>query len=337
MVDKCLVCRLHTITPVEPLQPTTLPERPWQRLGADVFEFRGSQYLIVVDYYSRWIEVRRFSSLSSVTTIESFKSILCVHGIPDCIISDNGPQFASREFAEFAKDYCFIHVTSSPRYPKANGEAERAVATVKMLWKKAQDPHASLLIYRSTPLANGFTPSELLMGRLLQTSLPTTECMMPDRDRAKIEAKESGMRAKAMENYNTRHRARELPTPTPGESVHVRDMDTAGVVKQALSSRSYVVETPKSTIRRNRSALIQADHASEKDVPVTPVAEGTGLSTAHPVSPCGVRVSGSCIAEGTSLTTAHPARCADPDKVDRARREPRLRRLPSRFDDYEMN
>lgn len=61
------------------------------------------------------------------------------------MVTDNGPQFASREFAEFAKQWEFLHVTSSPYHPKSNGKAESAVKVVKNLFKKAQ---------KERPLAN---------------------------------------------------------------------------------------------------------------------------------------------------------------------------------------
>ena len=104
--------------------------------------------------------------------IQALKEIFAVHGIPDVIMSDNGPQFSSASFLQFAKTYGFIHTTSSPRYPQANGEAERAVRTIKGLLKKNTDPYLSLLMYRSSPLQNGLSPSELLMGRKLKTTLP---------------------------------------------------------------------------------------------------------------------------------------------------------------------
>ena len=60
----------------------------------------------------------------------------------------------------------FDHVTSSPPvYPQANGEAERAMKTIKQLLEKNSDPYLALLAYHSTPLENGYSPSELLMER----------------------------------------------------------------------------------------------------------------------------------------------------------------------------
>ena len=107
--------------------------------------------------------------------IQALKGIFATHGIPDLVVSDNGPQFASQEFKEFGRNYNFDHVTSSPNYPAANGEAERSVRTVKEIFKKSKNPYLALLTYRTTPLQNGLSHSELIMGRKLRTPLP----MMP--------------------------------------------------------------------------------------------------------------------------------------------------------------
>ena len=74
---------------------------------------------------------------TSSTVITHMKSIFARHGIPEIVISDNGPLFASKEFAEFAAKWEFSHITSSPRYPKANGMAERGVQTIKIFLEKA--------------------------------------------------------------------------------------------------------------------------------------------------------------------------------------------------------
>ena len=89
-------------------------------------------------------------------------------GMPEEVFSDNGPQFASEAFASFAEEYKFRRTTYSPHFSQANGEAERAVETVKALFKKCNDPYWALLSYRSTPLANGYSPAELLMARKLR-------------------------------------------------------------------------------------------------------------------------------------------------------------------------
>ena len=113
------------------------------------------------------------------------KGIFARHGIPETVVSDNGPQYSSEAYAEFARLYQFEHVTSSPRYPQSNGEAERAVQTIKGLMKKEMNPYLALLTYRATPLQCGFSPSELLMARKLRTNIPMTRELLkpavPDR------------------------------------------------------------------------------------------------------------------------------------------------------------
>ena len=74
------------------------------------------------------------------------------HGIPTTLLSDNGPQFSSKEFQDFTTAYCFQHVTSRPHSPQANGLAEHTVRTVKKLLQGSKDLFLALLSYRTTPL-----------------------------------------------------------------------------------------------------------------------------------------------------------------------------------------
>uniref|UniRef100_A0A2C9LRS1 Integrase catalytic domain-containing protein n=1 Tax=Biomphalaria glabrata TaxID=6526 RepID=A0A2C9LRS1_BIOGL len=104
------------------------------------------------------------------------KNIFTCHGIPRRLRSDSGPQFASRELLKFCKSYGIEHEMSSPHFQSSNGEAERAIQTVKKLWKKSEDKFLSLLDYRTTPLSNiNLSPAELLMGRRLRNMLPPSE------------------------------------------------------------------------------------------------------------------------------------------------------------------
>ena len=116
------------------------------------------------------------------SVITAAKERFSTHGIPDIVISDNGPCFSTVSFQEFAAKYGFLHTTSSPRYPLANGEVERAVRTVKGLLKKNDDPYLALLSYRATPPQTGLSPSELLLGRRLRTQLPVLAKTLAPRD-----------------------------------------------------------------------------------------------------------------------------------------------------------
>ena len=130
MAANCSTCAKDRPEPKEPLMSTSFPSHPWEKLAADLFELKGKVYLTVVDYYSRWFEIRRLKDQSSARVISVLKELFSTNGIPDIIVSDNGPQFSSYTFRLFTTEYDFVPVTSSPKYPRANGEVERAVRTV---------------------------------------------------------------------------------------------------------------------------------------------------------------------------------------------------------------
>ena len=102
-----------------------------QKVATDLFYLKTSTYLLLVDYYSRYIEISKLNGQSSSEVIRHTKSIFVGHGVPQEVVSDNGPSYSSLQYKQFAAKYGFTHITSSPRYPQSNGEAERAVKTVK--------------------------------------------------------------------------------------------------------------------------------------------------------------------------------------------------------------
>ena len=87
------------------------------------------------------MEVTKLPNKTASTVITCIKSIFARHGIPEKVMSDNSPQYALEIFKTFAAEYRFEHVTSSPRCPQSNGTAERAVKTVKSMFKKNEDQH----------------------------------------------------------------------------------------------------------------------------------------------------------------------------------------------------
>ena len=80
------------------------PDYPWQVVGTDLFKLKGVQYLLIVDYFSLYPEVTKLTSTTSATTISVLKSIFSRHGIPEVLRSDNGPQYSSKEFSDFARE-----------------------------------------------------------------------------------------------------------------------------------------------------------------------------------------------------------------------------------------
>ena len=242
----------------EPLMSTTFPDRPWQKVGTDIFEWKKCSYLLVIDYYSRYIEVAKLTSTTSRSVVQHLKSIFSHHGIPDTVMSDNGPQFSSSLFQSFSKEYGFTHSTSSPKYPQTNGAAERAVQTVKSLLNKNEDPYLAMLCYRATPLENGFSPAELLMGRKIRTTVPVLPNTLDPKhpNNFWLRKKEKAIRERQRRNFNSRHHTKELQPLKKGERVWIRGSDEQAVVTEELPNRSYVVQTPHNTYRRNRRDLI---------------------------------------------------------------------------------
>ena len=159
-VQKCLRCCQHLTQRAETLLPTVFPDYLWQKVEVDLFAFKGSSYLLLIDYYSRYVEMSKMHSTTSAAVIQRMKSIFARHGIAEILISDNGPQFAAEIFTQFAQNFDFQHQTSSPNFPQGNGEIERAVKTVKSMLEKATDHYIGLLSYRTTPLANSYSPAE---------------------------------------------------------------------------------------------------------------------------------------------------------------------------------
>ena len=257
-VNRCMVCCTTRFQHAEPLLSSEFPDYPWQRLASDLFEWKKSKYLLVIDYYSRYIEIARLSTATSSDVITHMKSIFARHGVPESLTSDNGPQYAADQFKSFAKEYGFTHLTSSPRYPQGNGFAERAVRIVKNLLEKGDDPYIALMAYRSTPLENGYSPSELLMGRKLRTTIPMiTEQLLPSiPSKFLVKGKEVKIRDRQQKNFNKYHHASPLKLLKSGDLVYIPDNERQGTIIEESSTRSYTVQTPEGTYRRNRRHLV---------------------------------------------------------------------------------
>ena len=177
-VQHCLICQRTRKMPRKvPIQSWGWPEKPWTRVHIDHAGPIQGKMILIVDAHSKWIDAHVVASTSTSATLEKLRTVFATHGLPEVLVSDNGPAFSSTEFREFTQRNGIKHLTSAPYHPASNGLAERAVQTVKEGVKKMSGPlevrlSRFLFKYRVTPQATtGIAPAELLMGRRLRTHL----------------------------------------------------------------------------------------------------------------------------------------------------------------------
>ena len=256
-VNKCNTCIKFRKYKHQPLSEPTLPSGPWVELGSDILDFKGQLYLLIVDYYTRWIDVRRLYSLSSSEVIKELSSIFSVFGVPKVLRSDNAGCYTSNIFKDFAVTWGFHQTFSSPRYPQSNGMAEKAVGTFKSLCYKSKDIHAALLAYRAAPMAEGFSPGELMFGRALRTPLGEPRSIYVDYE--EFERIAVSLKERQFQKWNKKHNAKYLPELTKGQLVWVKaptDVGQKGIVQMKdKHPQSYWVLVGDSLVRRNRKHL----------------------------------------------------------------------------------
>ena len=188
MVKACVPCQSVKSAPATaPLHPWVWPAKPWQRIHVDFAgPFRGSMFLLVVDAHSKWAEVCEVPVTTAAKTIEFLRQLFSAYGLPQQLVTDNGPQFTSEEFAQFVKQNGIKHIRTSPYHPASNGAAERLVQTFKQAMKAAANNGLTLqhqlsrflMSYRSTPhTTTGESPSKLFLGREIRTRL---DLLRPD-------------------------------------------------------------------------------------------------------------------------------------------------------------
>jgi transposase InsO family protein len=274
-VNNCLSCAEYQKQQNrEPLMPTPTPDLPHSYVGTDVFEFRGKKYLILVDHYSKYIDAIELRSETTTVIIEAMKTVFACHGLPGILRSDNGPQFSSANFKNGIE-----HERSSFHFQSSNGEAERAVQTIKSLWIKCDDKQLALLDYRTTPLENiNLSPAQLLMGRRVRNTLPASQDIFKPAtyDLRKVKQHLNAQKAKQKFYYDRRKNVKELAPLNNGTSVR---METSGskslspgvVVEKTDKLRSYLVKSNGRLYRRNRVHLHKSsetpqDEHDEQDI-----------------------------------------------------------------------
>ena len=179
--------------------------------------FTGKMYFLAVDAHSKWPEIHVMNNTTAVKTIEVLRHIFAQYGLPEQLVSDNGPQFTSDEFKHFMRSNGMKHIRCTPYHPASNRAVERLVQTFKQAMKAGRLDglstehrlHNFLLTYRSTPHATtGQTAAFLFLGRDIRTRF---DLLHPS-----LEKKVSGKQADQKSQHDHRAHTRELH---PGDKV----------------------------------------------------------------------------------------------------------------------
>ncbi|XP_045450007.1 uncharacterized protein K02A2.6-like [Melitaea cinxia] len=273
LIQNCDTCKsFQNANKKESMIEKEIPQRPWEILSIDIFFLYSKPYILLVDAYSKYVEIQPLNNLYATSTIDSIKEILARHGIPDIVYTDAGTQFTSFEFKTFSKEWNFKHKVISPKHHQGNGLAERYIQTVKKLLKKLiydkKDIYLGLLMYRNTPVnTDGKSPSELLFKRNIKTILPRLDLNQDRKDKYRQELLNKQEIQKKYYNRGSRN----LPELREGEIVKIQDEnckkphESGIVLGKGSGPRSYQVRNESGNIlTRNRRMLIKGGKYYDK-------------------------------------------------------------------------
>ena len=259
-VEKCGICQASSRAAKPVGNMSDVPPHTWHTLGTDLFYWNKIDYLVIRDYFSKYLIVRRLPNSSTHAVIKELGLVFTELGRPFVLRSDNGPCYSSREFHNFLSFHQVDHITNSPHYPQSNGFAEALVGIAKKLMEKSVKDgkpwNYGLLQYRTTPIS--FTlpsPLEMLTGRRPHSSLP----QLPSSIGKNMETSRIHQELLRRQPNNTSTGAMDLE---PGQPVFVKEVNgniwrTTTVNQQAAESHSYWVRFPDNSILRRTRSMIK--------------------------------------------------------------------------------
>jgi hypothetical protein len=240
----------------------------------DIAEIGGNNYLIIIDYYSRWIEIVKLENKTSDAIIDVLRDLFSKFGIPNEIIADNMP-FSSLRFHEFAKSWEFKITTSSPYYSQRN---EKGVGIAKNMLKISQYTGKSifehLLAYSNTPITGlSVSPAQLLQSRELKSPLAVNRERQLKPEIKEVYDEILKIKDKQKQWYDTRAKKTE-DTYYVGQSIYVQDKFNkmwrpAITFKKLSEPRSYLIKYENEKIFRRNSRWIKEILNNEVDLSLT--------------------------------------------------------------------
>lgn len=265
VINNCQTCWEHKKSnSPEPMLLQKQPQRPWEKLGIDLFAWNGKHFVVIGDYFSKFVDFAKISDESSETVIREIKMLLSRYGVPKQIVSDQGSQFTSQPFKNFCRAWDIEHVLISPKFPQANGFIERQIQTLKSLLTKCKESNSdaflAMIEWRNTSSTNIPSPAEIMYSRKIRSVLPMKNKLFDTKPISNKSIRESlEERQKMTKKYYDKN-TRELPDLKKGENVMVQ-MEQGSrwidgkITNKASRPRSYIIQTQRGTLERNRKMI----------------------------------------------------------------------------------
>ena len=237
-----------------------VPPHAWHTVGTDRFYWNKMDFLVIGDYFSKFLLVRKIPNTSTHSVIKELEMIFTEFGHPFVLKSDNGPCYTSREFHNLLEFYKVHHIMSSPHHPKSNGFTKVLVGISKKLkgqsFKDGMPWNYGLLQYRVTPIAGNLTsPLETLNHSKPRTSLP----QIPSSVGKSVETSRIRKELIKHQPSTSTHFPMELK---PGLPVFMKEVLgnvwKTGIINQpAREPESYWVKFPDNSILRRTRSMIK--------------------------------------------------------------------------------
>ena len=314
---RCTPCNVNApsnpkLPPAEPYVPTS----PFEAIASDFFQFKGKRYLLTVDRFSNWPDIRETNSNDTGGAdglIDAYRELFGTFGVPKELSSDGGPEYTAKVFKTFLENYGVKHRLSSAYHPQSNGRAEVTVKKMKRLLSDNVDQSGKLnsdavtraiLQIRNTPeIDSGLSPAQVLFGRTLRDLLPLSppiprgETIFKDSSpisstwKEAWSAKEYALRnrlAKQVERLNKgSHHLKPLEI---GDTVRVQNQtgshpnkwDKTGTVVQIGENDQYIIKIDGSwrlTLRNRRFLRKMIPQSFESNVEIDKVLHNSAPST----------------------------------------------------------
>lgn len=265
-IEQCRTCEKFSPNNYkEKLLPHKIPKLRFNMIGCDILEFGAKSYLVIVDYFSHWIEICLLSDKTSKQVINAMQNIFTRFGYPETIIADNVP-FLSKECREYyaLKDIAIF--TCSPHYHRSNGMAEKAVGISKQIlrkaWEEKTDYRELLMEYNNTIIVSlEASPAQILQSRMLRTNLPVTGKTLEPKIQYHIHNKLCIEKEKVKQNHDKRARRKTINYKVGDEVVIKCENEKhwlKGIVtKKAKEPRSYWIKKKNNNeiVRRNTNQM----------------------------------------------------------------------------------